>query len=152
MSCQPAAPPQPQTPCTVHTRSLSSPHLLDLLGPSTQRTHALSSRNSSVLSHATGDRIVFQHQLTAQQPLRSDIYIRHASSVTSREALQPTPRPRPRLPPPTPFGPANRPAGALWGKRRPPPAPVLPPATCWDPAHSAACLTFVLPSPGLAVG
>ena len=123
-----------------------------LLGPSTQRTHALSSRNSSVLSHATGDRIVFQHQLTAQQPLRSGIYIRHAPSVTSREALQPTPRPRPRLPPPTAFGPANRPAGALWGKRRPPPAPVLPPATCWDPAHSAACLTFVLPSPGLAVG
>ena len=113
-----------------------------LLGPSTQRIHALSSRNSSVLSHATGDHIVFQHQMTDQQPLRSDIYIRHASSVASREALRPTPRPSPRLPPPTPSRRANRPAGALWGKRRPPPAPVLPPATCWDPARSAACLNF----------
>ena len=126
-----------------------------LLGPSTQRIHALSSRNSSVLSHATGDHIVLQHQMTDQQPLRSDIYIRHAPSVTStgiRASLQPTPRPSPRLPPPTPSGPANRPAGPRWAKRRPPPAPVLPPATCWDPARSAACLTFVLPSPGLAVG
>ena len=69
-----------------------------LLGPSTQRTHALSSRNSSVLSHATGDRIVFQHQLTAQQPLRSDIYIRHAPSVTSREPALPS-SPRPALGP-----------------------------------------------------
>ena len=69
-----------------------------LLGPSTQRIHALSSRNSSVLSHATGDRIVFQHQTTAQQPLRSDIYIRHAPSVTSREPALPS-SPRPALVP-----------------------------------------------------
>ena len=49
-----------------------------LLGPSTQRIHVLSSKNSSVLSHATGDHIVFKRQMTDQQPLRSDIYIRHA--------------------------------------------------------------------------
>ena len=84
-----------------------------LLGPSTQRIHALSSRNSSVLSHATGDHIVFQHQMTDQQPLRSDIYIRHASSVASREALRPTPRPRPRPPPPPPH--AVRPGPPVGG-------------------------------------
>ena len=87
-----------------------------LLGPSTQRIHVLSSKNSSVLSHATGDHIVFKRQMTDQQPLRSDIYIRHAPSVTSRGSLQPTPRPSPRLPPPTPSGPANPAEGALWGK------------------------------------
>ena len=61
------------------TRTLTFRHAPPtLLGPSTQRIHALSSRNSSVLSHATGDHIVLQHQMTDQQPLRSDIYIRHA--------------------------------------------------------------------------
>jgi len=28
-----------------------------------------------ILSHSTGDHIVFKHQITDQQPLRSDIYI-----------------------------------------------------------------------------
>ena len=112
------------------THTLTSlPASPTLLGPSTQRIHALSSKNSSVLSHATGDHFVFKHQMTDQQPLRSDIYIRHAPSVTSRGSLQPTPRPSTRLPPPTPSGRTYRPPGALWGKRRPPPAPVLPPAT-----------------------
>ena len=69
-----------------------------LLGPSTQRIHALSSKNSSVLSHATGDHFVFKHQMTDQQPLRSDIYIRHAPSVTSREPALPS-SPRPALVP-----------------------------------------------------
>ena len=98
MSCLPSAPPQPHTPYTVHTRSLSSHPSPSLLGPSTQRIHALSSKNSSVLSHATGDHIVFQHQMTDQQPLRSDIYIRHAPSVTSREPALPS-SPRPALVP-----------------------------------------------------
>lgn len=116
-----------------------------LLGPSTQRTHALSSRNSSVLSHATGDRIVFQHQLTAQQPLRSGIYIRHAPSVTSREPALPS-SPRPAL------GPASllprRPARPT-GRRAPSggsdvrlPLLFSHPLRVWDPARSAACLNF----------
>ena len=89
-----------------------------LLGPSTQRIHVLSSKNSSVLSHATGDHFVFKHQMTDQQPLRSDIYIHTPlRDVTgTRASLQPTPRPSPRLPPPTPSGPANPAEGALWGK------------------------------------
>ena len=57
--------------------------------------------------------MVFKHQMTDQHPLRSDIYIRLAPSVTStgtRAALQPTPRPSPRLRPPAPSGP-GQPAG-----------------------------------------
>ena len=82
--------------CT-HTLT-SLPASPTLLGPSTQRIHALSSKNSSVLSHATGDHIVFKHQMTDQQPLRSDIYIRHAPFVTSREPALPS-SPRPALVP-----------------------------------------------------
>ena len=124
-----------------------------LLGPSTRRIHALSSKNSSILSHATGDHRVSAPDDGPAAPALGYLHTtRPVRDVTgTRASLQPTPRPSPRLPPPTPSGPAG-PAGPLWGKRRPPPAPVLPPATCWDPAHSAACLTFVLPSPGLAVG
>ena len=56
--------------------------------------------------------MVFKHQITDQQPLRSDIYIRHAPSVTSREpALPSSPRPAlvpasvlPRHPPGPPAG------------------------------------------------
>ena len=61
--------------------------------PSTQRIHVLSSKKSWILSHATGDHILFKHQITDQQPLRSDIYIRHAPSVSQREpALPSSPR------------------------------------------------------------
>lgn len=124
MSCLPSAPPQPHTPYTVHTRSLSSHPSPSLLGPSTQRIHALSSKNSSVLSHATGDHIVFQHQMTDQQPLRSDIYIRHAPSVTSREPALPS-SPRPALVPASllprrPAGPTGRRAPSGGSDVRPP--------------------------------
>ena len=63
--------------------------------------------------------MVFKPQITDQQPLRSDIYIRHALSVTStgtRAALQPTPRPSPRLRPPAPSGPAHPAGGRPLGK------------------------------------
>ena len=87
----------------------SLPTSLSLPGPSTQRIHALQSKTPL---HATGDHIVFKYQKMDQEPLRSDIYIRHASPVTStgtRASLQPTPRPSPRLPPPrSPAWPTGR--------------------------------------------
>ena len=102
-----------------------------LLGPSTQRIHVLSSKNSSVLSHATGDHIVFKHQMTDQQPLRSDIYIRHAPFVTSREPALPS-SPRPALVPASllprrPAGPTGRRAPSGGSDVRPPPLFSHPP-------------------------
>ena len=51
-----------------------------------------------ILSHSTGDHIVFKHQITDQQPLRSNIYIWHNQSVTwtgIHTSLQPTLVPSP---------------------------------------------------------
>ena len=67
---------------TSTSYALHFSHMLTLLPaspslprPSTQRIHALSGKKSWILSHATGDHILFKHQITDQQPLRSDIYI-----------------------------------------------------------------------------
>ena len=142
MSCLPSAPPPPQTPCTVHTRSLSATHPRPFLGlPHSGSTHFQA--ETPQFSPTPRETIsCFSTRRRPSSPCARISTYDTPPSVASREALRPTPRPSPRLPPPTPSGPANRPAGALWGKRRPPPAPVLPPATCWDPARSAACLNF----------
>ena len=144
MNCQPAAPQQPQTPCTVHTRSLSSPHpraFLDLPHGASTHFHA----KTPQFSPTPRETIVFQHQMTAQQPLRSDIYIRHAPSVTSREPARPS-SPRPAL------GPASllpRHSARPTGRRAPSggsdvrlPLLFSHPLRVWDPARSAACLNF----------
>ena len=138
------------------TRTLTFRHAPPtLLGPSTQRIHALSSRNSSVLSHATGDHIVLQHQMTDQQPLRSDIYIRHAPSVTSREPALPS-SPRPALVPASLL--PRRPARPT-GRRAPSggsgvrlPLLFSHPLRVGTRRARLPALTFVLPSAGLAVG
>ena len=133
MSCQPAAPRQPQTPCTVHTRSLSSPHpraFLDL--PHKGSTHFQA--KTPQFSPTPRETIVFQHQMTAQQPLRSDIYIRHAPSVTSQEPALPS-SPRPALVPASLL--PRRPAQPT-RRRAPSGGGVTSASRSW--ARAAACL------------
>lgn len=146
MSCLASAPTATSHIHRTHTLTFLHPSP-SLLGPSTQRIHALSSKNSSVLSHATGDHIVFQHQMTDQQPLRSDIYIRLRPSVTSRGSLQPTPRPWPPPPSSHAVRPDQPAAGRPSGGSDVRPRPCSPTRYVWDPARSAACLTFCRAQP-----
>ena len=155
MSSKPAAPPQPHTPSTLHTCSLYSPHprtFRDL--PHSRSTHFQAKIPQFSPTPRETIWCLSPRSRTSSPCAQISTYDTPPSvtSTGTRAALQPTPRPSPRLRPPAPSGPAIWPAGALWGKGRPPPAPVLPASSCWDPARSAACLTFVLPSTGLAVG
>ena len=126
MSCLPSAPPPPQTPCTVHTRSLSATHPRPFLGlPHSGSTHFQA--ETPQFSPTPRETIsCFSTRRRPSSPCARISTYDTPPSVASREALRPTPRPSPRLPPPTPSGPANRPAGPLWAKRRPPPRSCSP--------------------------